>query len=221
MSTFAFIHDPAPEDCLSSGEYVDHDAPEIALFVQSTLSLLPANVSDTQKAIALFNTVRDDWLYNPFAFDLSVDGFTASKIAARTDAYCVPKAILLTACLRSASIPAAVGFADVRNHLSTPKLREAMGTDLFVFHGYVKLWLNGKSYKVTPAFNMEMCTKFGVKPLIFDGRSDALFHEYDANDDQHMEYVKDHGAFSAVPRQLIVSTYMETYPNMAAPEQVI
>ncbi len=217
MSTFAFNKDPAPEDCLVSGKYIDHDSPEITCFVQETLSQFPASINDTQKAIALFNAVRDKWLYNPFAFDLSEDGFTASKIVARTDAYCVPKAILLTACLRAACIPAAVGFADVRNHLSTPKLRETMGTDLFVYHGYVKLWLNGISYKITPAFNMEMCTKFGVKPLVFDGRSDALFHEFNANDDQHMEYVKDHGAFSGVPRQQIISTYIKTYPNIAAP----
>lgn len=219
MSTSSFIHAPGPEDCLAPGRYIDHDSPEITRFVQATLSPFPADISNTEKAITLFNAVRDDWLYNPYAFDLSEDGFTASKIVARTDAYCVPKAILLTACLRAASIPAAVGFADVRNHLSTPKLREKMGTDLFVYHGYVKLWLDGASYKVTPAFNMEMCTKFGVKPLIFDGRSDALFHEHNASNDQHMEYVKDHGTFAEVPRQNIVSSYVATYPNLADPNQ--
>lgn len=219
MPTLAFARDPAPEDCLASGRYIDHDSPEIIRFVQATLSTLPDTPNNTQKAIALFNAVRDEWLYNPFAFDLSKDGFTASKIVGRTDAYCVPKAILLTACLRAASIPAAVGFADVRNHLSTPKLLEKMGTDLFVYHGYVKLWLDGASYKVTPAFNMEMCTKFGVKPLIFDGRSDALFHEHNTSNDQHMEYVKDHGTFAEVPRQNIVSTYVAIYPNLADPDQ--
>lgn len=216
MSTPTFVREPAPEHCLASGQYIDHDSPEIARFVQATLSTLQDTPNNTEKAIALFNAVRDEWLYNPFAFDLSEDGFTASKIVERSDAYCVPKAILLTACLRAASIPAAIGFADVRNHLSTPKLREKMGTDLFVYHGYVKLWLDGSSYKVTPAFNMEMCTKFGVKPLIFDGHSDALFHEYNTSNDQHMEYIKDHGTFVEVPRQKIVSTYIETYSNMAS-----
>ena len=76
---------------------------------------------------------------------------------------------MLTAALRAAGIPAAVGFADVKNHLNSPKLADLMGTDLFIYHGYVALWLNGRMFKVTPAFNTELCERFGVRQLIFDG----------------------------------------------------
>ena len=71
------------------------------------------------------------------------DDYRASRIAGEAIEFCVPKAILLTAALRAAGIPAAVGFADVRNHLNSPKLAELMGTDLFIYHGYVALWLDG------------------------------------------------------------------------------
>src|SRR3546814_16966861 len=72
--------------------------------------------------------------------------------------------------------------------LNSPKLAEMMQTDPFIYHGYVQLWLGGVMRKVTPAFNMELCERFGVKPLVFDGPSDALFHEFDANNQRHLEF---------------------------------
>ena len=97
---------------------------------------------------------------------------------------------LLTAFLRPwrwppwpvpSGIPARLGFADVRNHLASEKLLARLGTDLFVFHGFTEFWLAGRWVKATPAFNIELCERFGVRPLEFDGRSDALFHEYSAD----------------------------------------
>ena len=90
-----------------------------------------------------------------------------------------------------------------------------MKTDLFVYHGYVQLWLGEKSYKVTPAFNSELCERFGVKPLCFDGRSDALFHEFDAHGQRHMEYVADHGIFADVPIETLFAVYRKTYPGFS------
>ncbi len=104
----------------------------------------------------------------------------------------------------------------MRNHLNTPKLADLMGTDLFIYHGYVQLWLEGKSYKVTPAFNMELCQRFGVKPLVFDGTSDALFHEFDERDRRHMEYVNDRGLFRDPPVEEFLRTFRQTYPKLEA-----
>ena len=128
----------------------------------------------------------------------------------------MPKAILLAASLRAAGIPAAIGFADVRNHLSTEKLTELMGTDLFIYHGYVQLWLGDETYKITPAFNMELCERFGVKPLVFDGYSDALFHEHDMQDRRHMEYVNDRGIFVDIPIDQFLAEFRVTYPKLCA-----
>ncbi|WP_233357585.1 transglutaminase-like domain-containing protein, partial [Vibrio cholerae] len=71
---------------------------------------------------------------------MSEADYRASEILKTPSAFCVPEAILLTAAMRAAGIPAAIGFADVRNHLNSPKLTELMGTDLFIYHGYVALW---------------------------------------------------------------------------------
>ncbi|MCK5748977.1 MAG: transglutaminase family protein, partial [Oricola sp.] len=148
--------------------FVESDSVEVQHFVSSALRDLPADATGRDKAIRLFEAVRDGIRYDPYCFALDEESYRASRIAGAEAAFCVPKAILLAACLRAAGIPAALGFADVRNHLNTPKLQELMGTDLFIYHGYVQLWLDGEVYKVTPAFNIELCERFEVKPLVFD-----------------------------------------------------
>lgn len=194
--------------------FVDSDSFEVEQFVARALRDLREDASQTDKAIRLFEAVRDGLRYDPYTFALTADAYRASAIAAAEAAFCVPKAILLTACLRAAGIPAAVGFADVRNHLNTPKLQELMGTDLFIYHGYVQLWLDGKAYKVTPAFNLDLCERFGVKPLVFDGKSDALFHEFNVKNQRHMEYVNDRGLYADAPIEEFLRAFKETYPKL-------
>jgi transglutaminase-like putative cysteine protease len=58
-----------------------------------------------------------------------------SAVIDATSGYCVQKAVALTAAARAAGIPSRLGFADVKNHLQSERLRAAMGTDLFVWHG--------------------------------------------------------------------------------------
>jgi len=198
---------------LKPGYYIDSDSEEVRAFTARALEGAE-NASDTQRAILLFNAVRDGIRYDPFNFDTETESYKASLIANRDSAYCVPKAILLTAGLRAAGIPAAIGFADVRNHLTTPKLMELMGSDLFIYHGYVQIWVDGNSFKVTPAFNMELCERFGVKPLEFDGTADALFHEYNASNQRHMEYVNDHGVFEDPPVKEFLRDFFKAYPKL-------
>ena len=67
---------------------------------------------------------------------------------------------------------------------------------------------------MTPAFNTEMCERFGVRQLIFDGKSDALFHEFDANSRRHMEYVHDRGWFADPPIGQLLQDFRATYPKL-------
>ena len=210
-------HDDLPAEAeryVMPSHFVESDSLEVQGFVTSALRNLPVGATKRDKAIRLFEAVRDDIRYDPYCFALDEDSYRASRIAGVKAAYCVPKAILLAACLRAVGIPAALGFADVRNHLNTPKLQELMGTDLFIYHGYVQLWLGGESYKVTPAFNIELCERFGVKPLVFDGYHDALFHEFDEKDQRHMEYVNDRGLYVDAPMAEFLTAFKETYPKL-------
>jgi hypothetical protein len=97
------------------------------------------------------------------------------------------------------------------NHLATEKLLERMGSDIFAWHSYADIWLNGKWVKATPAFNISMCEKFGLKPLAFDGHNDSLFHEYDQAGNRHMEYILDRGTYADVPFDEIVTTFRGLY----------
>lgn len=210
------LNDCRPE-FLEPTYFVDSDSPEVREFVAKSLGGA-RDMSATDKAIRLFEAVRDRIRYNPFDFSPLEDEYRASRIAGKPSNYCVPKAILLTAAFRAVGIPAAVGFADVRNHLTSPKLFELMGTDLFIYHGYVALWLGDRLFKVTPAFNTELCQRFGVKQLIFDGKSDALFHEFDTKSQRHMEYVNDRGWFADPAVKQLLQHMHVAYPKLLQPD---
>lgn len=167
--------------------------------------------SNTQRATNLFYAVRDSIRYDPYHIDLTVQGMKASTTLATGHGWCVSKAILLAACCRSIGIASRLGFADVRNHLSTERMRQTMRTDIFYWHGYTEMLLDGKWVKATPAFNIELCEKFRLLPLEFDGRNDSLYHPFDADGNRHMEYVNYRGTYSDAPLDEIARTFEEKY----------
>ncbi len=128
--------------------------------------------------------------------------------------YCVGKAALYAALCRAAGIPARVGFADVRNHLATWRLLEAVGTDLFAWHGYVELQLNGRWVKATPTFNAALCDKLGVVVLEFDGSGDALLQSFDGEGRTFMQYVTQRGTFPDVPASFLLQEMARLYPGL-------
>lgn len=166
------------------------------------------------RAVRLYYAVRDRVRYDPYLLSRDPDTYRASAVIEAGTAYCIPKAVLLCAAARATGIPAALGFADVRNHLNTERLRNLIGTDLFTYHGYAALHLDDRWVKVTPAFNIELCERFGVLPLDFDGARDAMLHPYDRDNRRHMEYVTDHGLFSDLPFERIMAAFTECYPGL-------
>ncbi|MBF0232631.1 MAG: transglutaminase family protein [Desulfamplus sp.] len=190
--------------------FMDYDIPEVAQFAQARCS---RGDSNQKMAVKLYYAVRDEIRYDPYDFKNDRANFKASSVLKKMSGYCVAKAVLLAAAARSQGIPARLGFADVKNHLSTSRLRALMQTDVFMYHGYVELLLNNNWVKATPAFNLTLCTHFNVKPLEFDGTHDSLFHEFDTKGNRHMEYLKDHGHFSDLPFDTILERCMEIYPH--------
>lgn len=168
-----------------------------------------------ERAIALYYAVRDGIRYDPYTIDLTVAGSRASQVLSLGRGWCVTKAILLAACCRAQDIPAGLGYADVRNHLSTARMRESMGTDLYIWHGYTAIWLAGQWVKATPAFNRELCEKFRIRTLEFDGTLDSIYHPYDLDGRQHMEYVAYRGEFSDVPLARMAADFRAFYPTLA------
>lgn len=200
------------EGYLAPGEWIDSADPAVQAYAR-----LHARGADARaNAVALYYAVRDDVRYNPFLDFSASAAFRASEVLALKEGFCVGKAALLAACARVIGIPARIGLADVKNHLTTPRLREKMGTDLFVYHGYAELLLEGAWVKATPAFNQALCDRFRVKPLEWDGREDSVFHEFDQDHRRHMEYLRDHGSFADVPVEVIRAAFREVYPDFYA-----
>ena len=170
--------------------------------------------SSRERAVRLYFAVRDGIRYDPYAIDLSIDGLRASTTLAAGRGWCVAKAVLLTAACRALGIPARVGFADVKNHLSTRRLRALMKTDTFYWHGYSAIALDHRWIKATPTFNIELCHRFHIRPLAFDGTTDAIFHPFDAQGHAHMEYLRYRGEFDDVPLQDIRDSFERHYGRL-------
>ena len=164
-----------------------------------------------EKAIKHFYAVRDGIWYDPYSPFHWPEHYRASNVLKNGRGYCVPKASLLCALGRACGIPSRVGFADVRNHLSTKQLIEFFGCDLFVYHGFVEFHLDEKWVKATPAFNIELCKKHNVAPLEFNGHEDSLFHEYNQEKKLFMEYVTYHGTYEDVPLETILRAWEKVY----------
>lgn len=197
---------------LEATEFLDIEHEAVRAFTKTAVGDAG---SDKEKAKRLFAAVRDQVWYDPYTVSTDPTHYRASYVLQTGRAYCVPKAVLLTAVCRAAGIPARLGFADVRNHLQTESLRTLMGgTDLFVYHGYSSLHIDGKWLKATPAFNVELCTRFGVPPVEFDGEHDALMHAFTGDGAQHMEYVRERGVYDDLPLAAILSELRDTYGSM-------
>ncbi|HWV89739.1 MAG TPA: transglutaminase family protein [Burkholderiales bacterium] len=194
---------------LSAGRYVDSAHPAVLAFSKKYSS----GTSERERAISLYYAVRDEIRYNPFLDFSDPEVFRASAVLEAGEGFCVGKASLLAACARAAGIEARLGFADVKNHLTTPRLAETMGSDLFIYHGYTDLRIDGRWVKATPAFNLALCTRFRVKPLEFDGRADSIFHPFDEDERRHMEYLRDRGVHTDVPVDEIQREFRAAYPK--------
>jgi transglutaminase-like putative cysteine protease len=210
-------HAPGPQHVAPTA-FIDADHPNVRAFVERAVG---DAASDRQRIARLFTAVRDEIRYDPYSLSRAPEDYVASNVIGRGAAYCIPKAVVLTAGARSLDIPARLGFSDVKNHLQSPRLAELMGTDVFVFHGYSELYIDGAWRKATPAFNSELCARFGVPPLSFDGSADALLHPFTGDGSVYMEYIRDRGVYADLPLALILEVFAAAYPGFGTGEATV
>ncbi len=164
-----------------------------------------------EKAVQLYLAVRDGIRYDPYTPFYRPEHYRAGYVLARGKSFCIPKASLLCALGRACGIPSRVGFATVRNHLATKQLLESLGTDLFVYHGFVEFHLGGKWVRATPTFNRELCERHRVPPLEFNGVEDSMFHAYNLDNQKYMEYLEYLGSYPDIPLPLILREWKKAY----------
>lgn len=201
---------------LSPSTYVDSDHPRVIAYAEAHTR---PEQSLTEKAVALFVAVRDDFRYNPYVLHFGEEDMKASSVLGRTEGHCVDKANAYAAVCRAVEIPSRLHFANVRNHIGTSRLEEFLQSNVLVYHGYAEVWLEGKWRIATPAFNRQLCEHLGVAPLEFDGVNDALFQEYATAEEgveerRFMEYLHDHGHFADLPRAAFLKAIREYYGHL-------
>ncbi len=205
---------PGLQIYLSPAEFIDSDHPSVRAKAEAVAGAMDEPV---RQARALYGAVRDGIRYDPYIDYTDPEIYRASSVLKAGHAYCVGKASLYVALCRAVGIPARLGLADVKNHLATPRLLEAVGTDVFAYHGYVEIMPHDRWIKATPTFNVTLCQKLGVPPLEFSGDSDALLQPFDSQGREFMSYITQHGTFFDVPAKFLMSEMKRLYPKLCRP----
>jgi len=188
--------DMEEQQYLGSTFFIDCDAPAI---VGKSQELTAGTLNERDKAIHIFNFVRDEIRYNVYSPRPSSEDFKASHVLARKEGYCVQKAVLLVTLARAARIPARLRFAEIRQHSISPSLLERRGSNIFPYHGLADLNVDGRWVKATPTYDAEYSKKAGVRPVEFDGTKDALLPLRAIDGGLNVEYIQDRGFFEDLP----------------------
>lgn len=196
---------------LSPAEYVDSDHPEV---VARARSLCHGAMSAPDRARRMFNYTRD-LRYGAPDFD-RLASFKASVMLDEGVGYCVPKACAFVALCRASEIPARLAFADVTNHLASPEILELMEGNLFAWHGYAEVLLEGHWLKASPTFDAPLCARLNVPVLEFDGIHDAHLQAFNGEDETFMRYERWHGSFHDVPAKFLAQEMPRLYPKAYA-----
>ena len=201
------------QELLAPGRFVDSDAPSIEALAHRVTAGLR---NEIERIVRLYRAVRDTIVYDPYVDFFDQRNYRASSVLAAGRGFCIGKSAVLAATARAIGVPARVGYADVRNHMTSRRLRERSKSDIFIWHSYTDLYIDGRWVKATPVFDQTLCERVGLKPLEFDGRQDSLFHPFDREGRRHMEYLRDRGTFPDVPLETIQADFRLAYPSLVS-----
>lgn len=64
-----------------------------------------------------------------------------------------------------------------------------LGSDLFVWHGDIDIWVDSAWRQAALMSNIELCERFGLLPPALNGVDDSLNHPFDRAGNGHMAYL--------------------------------
>jgi len=193
--------EPSP-DTLAATDTIESKHPRI---VQLAQELCQDGSNDSEKAISLFNFVRDQIPYSVFMISMLREEFAASFTLEAGKGYCVQKAVLLCALARAANIPTRLAIAKIHNHRVPAKLFQRLQSRVFPAHGYNQFWLDGHWVNAAATFDRGLCAKVGVAPVDFDGHSDALLPQQALDGGPYIEYLEHYGPELDLPHAWIIA----------------
>ena len=77
-----------PSAYLAPGRYVDSDHPAVIAFARRVAD--PA-MTPREIAVKLYYAVRDEFLYDPYYFDITVEGLKGSRVIEAGRGFCVQR----------------------------------------------------------------------------------------------------------------------------------
>ena len=119
------------QELLAPGRFVDSNTPSIEAFAHRVTAELR---DETDRIVRLYRAVRDSIVYDPYVDVFDQQNYRASSVLAAGRGFCIGKSAVLAATARVIGVPARVGYADVRNHLTSRRLRERTKSDIFIWH---------------------------------------------------------------------------------------
>ena len=175
---------------------------------------LTTNVVQVEdKAKYIFYFVRDNIHYN-FRAKFDEEEYLASNILKKARGFCTQKAILFCALARSCGIPAGIHFYDIVDYTLPKRIVKIMRTRTLYHHGITALYLNGNWYKYDATLDIHMMKKNHLYPVEFNPNKNCLMNKKTPSDGRHIEYVRDHGLFTDVSFEEIMSWFKQGYPHL-------
>ncbi len=206
------------KEYLASTEFFNHENP---LVRDTALNLTKGCILDADKAVKLFDYVRDSIPYNPYLRWTNPENLIASNIIVLGPNFCIPKAILLSTLARAVGIPSRIRFATIRNHQMAAKMVQFLGSDIIYGHGFSELYLNERWIKATPAFDSKMSEDMGYPVVEFNGMDDANFPQYDLDGKMLIEYIEYNESIADVDLDKMRKEFIKMYSNYDELEKIL
>jgi transglutaminase-like putative cysteine protease len=207
------VSGPGPHLCEPT-EFLDHQSAAVRDFIDSVVGVRDG--AQREQAVDLYYAVRDGVQYEVYGADFSRRGMRASSVLGRGRGLCIHKSVLYAACVRALAIPSRLVLVDVRNHLSSARLRALLGSEVFCYHCFTQLYLNGRWVKATPVFGAKLCRLYHLAPLEFDGRADAVLQAGDERGSSFIEVVHEHGEFDDLPYEHLIAGLRKAHGGIFA-----
>ena len=196
---------PDMKDYLKCTEIIDCDTEVIR---QKAGEITEGLQTDREKAVALYYFVRDQIRHNAYAPLYDLERYKASVVLEAGNGICQQKSVLLAALARAVGIPSRIGFVDVHDHQLSESFKEMIGgINVFPFHGFAELFIDGRWVHASPAYDLATCRRKRFVPVDFDGVNDAKDSRYTEDGEPHIEHIEYHGPYEDFPWDEIQSYY--------------
>lgn len=195
------------ENFLKCTEIIDCDTDSVK---EKAIEITKGLKTDKEKAVALYYFVRDKIKHNAYTPLYDPNRYKASSTLKAGHGMCQNKAILLVALARATGIPARLGFVDVEDHQLSESFRQMIGgVNVFPFHGFAELYIDGRWVHASPAYDLATCQKKGFVPVEFNGVNDAKDSQYTKAGQLHMKHINYHGPYEDFPLDEIYNYYRQ------------